>query len=288
VTLWERRLRAFRRNRAALVGVALVGVMLAAALLAGVVSGFHPEMRVDPDRADIFQLPPSGTHPLGTDENGFDVFSRLLYGARTSLVTAVASIALAMLVGIPLGAVAGWRGGWADSLVMRLTDVFLAFPALLLAVCIAAIYGKRDLSTVIYAVAVVSVPPIIRQVRAAVLQVKSLEYVTAARALGVPPARIVFGAVLPNCIAPILVLATLGTGTAILDAAGLSFLGLGPPPTAPEWGVMLTHGFQYALDPKLWFLLIPPGAAIAMTVLGFNLMGDGLRDALDPRTAMER
>jgi len=288
VTLWERRLRAFRRNRAALVGVALVGVMLAAALLAGVVSGFHPEMRVDPDRADIFQLAPSGTHPLGTDENGFDVFSRLLYGARTSLVTAVASIALAMLVGIPLGAVAGWRGGWADSLVMRLTDVFLAFPALLLAVCIAAIYGKRDLSTVIYAVAVVSVPPIIRQVRAAVLQVKSLEYVTASRALGVGPSRIVFGTVLPNCMAPILVLATLGTGTAILDAAGLSFLGLGPPPTAPEWGVMLTHGFQYALDPKLWFLLIPPGAAIAMTVLGFNLLGDGLRDALDPRTAMDR
>ena len=288
MTLWERRLRAFRRNRAALVGVALVGVMLAAALLAGVVSGFHPEMRVDPDRADIFQLAPSGTHPLGTDENGFDVFSRLLYGARTSLVTAVASIALAMLVGIPLGAVAGWRGGWADSLVMRLTDVFLAFPALLLAVCIAAIYGKRDLSTVIYAVAVVSVPPIIRQVRAAVLQVKSLEYVTASRALGVGPSRIVFGTVLPNCMAPILVLATLGTGTAILDAAGLSFLGLGPPPTAPEWGVMLTHGFQYALDPKLWFLLIPPGAAIAMTVLGFNLLGDGLRDALDPRTAMDR
>jgi peptide/nickel transport system permease protein len=193
-----------------------------------------------------------------------------------------------MLCGIPLGALAGWRGGWVDSLVMRATDVFLAFPALLLAVCIAAIRGERELLTVIYAVAVVSVPPIIRQVRAAVLQVKSLEYVTAARALGVRPARIVFGTVLPNCIAPILVLATLGTGSAILDAAGLSFLGLGPPPTAPEWGVMLTHGFQYALDPKLWFLLIPPGAAIALTVLGFNLLGDGLRDALDPRTASGR
>jgi peptide/nickel transport system permease protein len=288
VTLWQRRLRAFRRNRSAIVGLVLIGVMLAAALLAGVLSRFHPEMRVDPDRADIFQLAPSATHPLGTDENGFDVFTRLLYGARTSLLTAVAAIGLAMLVAIPLGAVAGWRGGWADSAVMRATDVFLAFPALLLAVCIAAVYGRRDLSTVIYAVAVVSVPPIIRQVRAAVLQVKALEYVTAARALGVRPSRIVFGTVLPNCVAPILVLATLGTGSAILDAAGLSFLGLGPPPTAPEWGVMLTHGFQYALDPKLWFLLIPPGAAIALTVLGFNLVGDGLRDALDPRTAMDR
>jgi peptide/nickel transport system permease protein len=288
VTLWQRRLRAFRRNRSALVGVALVGLMLLAALSAGVVSRFHPEMRVDPDSAEIFQLPPSSVHPLGTDENGFDVFSRLLHGARTSLVTSVAAIALALLVGIPFGALAGWRGGRTDSLVMRATDVFLAFPALLLAVCIAAIYGRRDLSTVIYAVAVVSVPPIVRQVRAAVLQVKSLEYVTAARALGVPASRIVLGTVLPNCLAPIIVLATLGTGSAILDAAGLSFLGLGPPATAPEWGVMLTHGFQYALDPKLWFLLIPPGAAIALTVLGFNLVGDGLRDALDPRTASGR
>jgi peptide/nickel transport system permease protein len=288
MTLWERRWRAFRRNRSALAGAVLVIVMLAAALLAGALAGFKPEMRVDPDRLDIFQLPPSSVHLLGTDENGFDVFSRLLYGARTSLVTAAAAIGLAMLCGIPLGALAGWRGGWVDSLVMRATDVFLAFPALLLAVCIAAIRGERELLTVIYAVAVVSVPPIIRQVRAAVLQVKSLEYVTAARALGVRPARIVFGTVLPNCIAPILVLATLGTGSAILDAAGLSFLGLGPPPTAPEWGVMLTHGFQYALDPKLWFLLIPPGAAIALTVLGFNLLGDGLRDALDPRTASGR
>ena len=288
MTLWERRWRAFRRNRSALVGAALVGVMLAAALLAGALAGYHPEMRVDPDSAEIFQLQPSSQHPLGTDENGFDVFSRVLYGARTSLITAVASIGLALLVGIPLGAVAGWRGGWVDSIVMRATDVFLAFPALLLAVCIAAIRGERELLTVIYAVAVVSVPPIIRQVRAAVLQVKSLEYVTAARALGVKPARIVFGTVLPNCLAPILVLATLGTGTAILDAAGLSFLGLGPPPTAPEGGVMLTHAFQYALDPELWFLLIPPGAAIALTVLGFNLLGDGLRDALDPRTTSGR
>ena len=288
MTLWERRRRAFLRNRSAIAGAVLVGVVVAAALLAGAVARFHPEMRVDPDRADIFKLHPSATHPLGTDENGFDVFSRLLFGARTSLVTAVASISLALVVGIPLGAAAGWRGGWVDSLVMRATDVFLAFPALLLAVCIAAIRGKHELLTVIYAVAVVSVPPIVRQVRAAVLQVKSLEYVTAARALGVPPSRIVVGTVLPNCIAPIVVLATLGTGSAILDAAGLSFLGLGPPPTAPEWGVMLTHGFQYALDPKLWFLLIPPGAAIALTVLGFNLLGDGLRDALDPRTTAGR
>jgi peptide/nickel transport system permease protein len=171
---------------------------------------------------------------------------------------------------------------------MRATDVALAFPSIFLAVSIAAIRGKRELATVIYAVAAVSVPPILRQVRAAVLQVKSLDYVTAAQALGLRPSRIVIGTVLPNCLAPILVLATLGTGSAILDAAGLSFLGLGPPPTAPEWGVMLTNGFRYALDPSLWFLLVPPGVAIAMTVLGFNLFGDGLRDALDPRTAADR
>src|SRR6185295_3383094 len=241
--------------------------------------------RVEEAGQVLVRQAPSSAHLLGTDENGFDVFSRLLHGARTSLLTAVAAIGLALVVAIPLGALAGWRGGWVEGAIMRATDVALAFPSIFLAVSIAAIRGKRELLTVIYAVAAVSVPPILRQVRAAVLQVKALDYVTAAKALGLSPTRIVVATVLPNCLAPILVLATLGTGAAILDAAGLSFLGLGPPPTAPEWGVMLTNGFRYALDPKLWFLLVPPGIAIALTVLGFNLFGDGLRDALDPRTA---
>jgi peptide/nickel transport system permease protein len=279
-----RRLRTFLRNRSAVAGLAILGVVVLAALLAGVLAPFDPQTRV-PGAEVVVRAPPSSTYLLGTDENGFDVFSRLVHGARTSLLTAVAAIGLALAVAVPLGALAGWRGGWVESVVMRATDVALAFPSIFLAVGIAAIRGERELLTVVYAVAAVSVPPIVRQVRAAVLGVRALDYVTAARALGVRPSRIVLRTVLPNCLAPILVLATLGTGAAILDAAGLSFLGLGPPPTEPEWGVMLTNGFRYALDADLWYLLIPPGVAIALTVLGFNLFGDGLRDALDPRTS---
>lgn len=284
MTVKSRRLRTFLRNRSAVVGLALLACVVAAAALAGVAAPFDPEARV-PGPGIVVKAPPSATYLLGTDENGFDVFSRLLFGARTSLLTAVASIGLALSVALPLGAIAGWRGGWIESLIMRATDVALSFPSIFLAVSIAAVRGKRELLTVVYAVAAVSVPPIVRQVRAEVMRVKSLDYVTAARALGVRPSRIVLRTVLPNCLGPILVLATLGTGTAILDAAGLSFLGLGPPPTEPEWGVMLTNGFRYALDAELWYLLIPPGVAIALTVLGFNLAGDGLRDALDPRAA---
>ena len=281
----DRRLRTFLRNRSAVAGLVLISVVVLAALGAGIVAPFDPETRVEEAGAVLVRHAPSSRHLLGTDENGFDVFSRLLHGARTSLLTAIASIGLALLVAVPLGAVAGWRGGRVESLIMRATDVALAFPSIFLAVSIAAVRGKRELLTVIYAVAAVSVPPILRQVRAAVMQAKSNDYVTAARAIGHSPTRIVVRTVLPNCLAPILVLATLGTGTAILDAAGLSFLGLGPPPASPEWGVMLTNGFRYALDADLWFLLIPPGVAIAVTVLGFNLFGDGLRDALDPRTS---
>lgn len=278
-----RRMRTFLRNRPAVAGAAVLLAFVLAAAFAGVLAPFDPESRVPGDDV-LVRASPSATHLLGTDENGFDVFSRLVCGARTSLLTATASIVLALAVALPLGMYAGWRGGIFESAVMRVTDASLAFPSIFLAVSIAAVRDERSLATVIYAVAAVSVPPLVRQVRAAVLQVKSQDYVTAAIALGIPPWRILLTTVLPNCVAPILVLATLGTGTAILDAAGLSFLGLGPPPTAPEWGVMLTNGFRYALDPALWFLLVPPGAAIALTVLGFNLFGDGLRDAMDPRT----
>jgi ABC-type dipeptide/oligopeptide/nickel transport system permease subunit len=281
----DRRIRTFLRNRSAIAGLFLLVLVLVAAALAPWIAPFDPETRMEGAGGVLVRVAPGGDHWLGTDENGFDVWSRLLHGARTSLVTAVASMGLALLVGIPLGLWAGWRGGLTESILMRATDVSLAFPSIFLAVSIAAVRGKRELATLVYAVAVVSVPPIIRQVRAAVLQVKALDYVTAARALGISPTRILLTTVLPNCLAPILVLATLGTGTAILDAAGLSFLGLGPPPTSPEWGVMLTNGFRYALDADLWFLLVPPGAAIALTVLAFNLFGDGLRDALDPRVA---
>ncbi len=275
----NRRWRVLRSNRAALFGGCLIAVFALVAIFADLIATHDPELRQD----DLL-APPSAKYWLGTDQNGFDMFSRLVYGTRSSLLTALAAVSLAVLVGLPLGLLAGWRGGWIDSLIMRCVDVMLAFPAVLLAVAIAAAIGEPSLTTVVIAVAVVLVPPFIRQVRAAVLQVKSLDYVTAARALGVPPLRIVFLTVLPNCFAPILVLATLGIGIAILDAAGLSFLGLGPPETSPEWGVMLQKAMLYVQGKEQWIVL-PPGLAISLTVLGFNLFGDGLRDAFDPRSS---
>ncbi|MGH7163309.1 MAG: ABC transporter permease [Planctomycetota bacterium] len=274
----NRRLKVLLRNRAAMAGAAIVALVAICALFAELLATHDPERR-DP-RA--FRAPPSSEHWLGTDENGFDVFSRVVHGARSSLVAALCAVGLALLVGVPLGLVAGWRGGLVDGAIMRLADVMLAFPSVLLAVAIAALFHRHSLVTVVIAVAVVMVAPFIRQVRAAVLQIKPLEYVAAARALGAGDARILFRTVLPNCIAPILVLATLSTGIAVLDAAGLSFLGLGPPETSPEWGVMLTKAFRYLRHAEQWILL-PPGLAIAFTVLGFNLLGDGLRDAFDPR-----
>jgi peptide/nickel transport system permease protein len=272
----SRRRRAFFRNRTALAGLVLVGAVVLAAILA-------PAAPYDPEtRTDSFRSPPDAEHWLGTDENGFDVFSRLVHGARSALLVALAAVGIALAVGVPLGLVAGWYGGWADGVVSRAVDVMLAFPSVLLAVAIAAALGGGSVGTVILAVGIVIAPPFVRQVRAAVLQVRSLDYVAAARALGASDARIMFRTVLPNCLAPILVLATLNTGIAILDAAGLSFLGLGPPETSPDWGVMLTKARVYIQHAEQWMLL-PPGLAISLTVLGFNLVGDGLSDAFDPR-----
>jgi len=272
----SRRRRAFFRNRTALAGLILLGIVVLAALLA-------PAAPYDPQtRTDAFRSPPDAEHWLGTDENGFDVFSRVVYGARSALMVALAAVGIALAVGVPLGLVAGWYGGWVDGLISRGVDVALAFPSVLLAVAIAAALGGGSVETVILAVGIVIAPPFIRQVRAAVLQVRSLDYVSAARALGANAVRLLFRTVLPNCIAPILVLATLNTGIAILDAAGLSFLGLGPPETYPDWGVMLTKARVYIQHDEQWMLL-PPGLAISLTVLGFNLVGDGLSDAFDPR-----
>jgi peptide/nickel transport system permease protein len=273
----NRRWRVLFANKTAMFGGGLILLFLLVAIFANVLATHDPEQRQD----DLL-APPSGEYWLGTDQNGFDVYSRLGYGTRSSLLTAFCAVGLAVLIGLPLGLLAGWRGGWIESLIMRCVDVMLAFPAVLLAVAIAAAIGEPSLTTVVVAVAVVLVPPFIRQVRAAVLQVKALDYVAAARALGVPPVRIVVRTVLPNCFAPILVLATLGIGIAILDAAGLSFLGLGPPETSPEWGVMLQKAMLYVQGKEQWIVL-PPGLAISLTVLGFNLFGDGLRDAFDPR-----
>ncbi len=272
-------LRRLRRDPLFWVGAVLLGLVIVMAVLAGPLSAHAPDQRVGAPRGE-----PSASHVLGTDGNGYDVWSRLLHGARTSLLTGLAAVALALAIGMPLGAVSGWSGGFLDGLLMRIVDVMLAFPSVLLALVIAAVAGGGSVGTLILAVGVVQVPIFARQVRASVLQAREEDWVTACRAGGLPASRILFRHVLPNCLAPVIVLATLGIGSAILSAAGLSWLGLGPDPTAPEWGVMLQDGFKYVRDREQW-IVVPPGAAIAVTALGFNLLGDALRSALDPRMA---
>jgi len=268
--------RSLRRERGALIGLTLI-VLVTLMAIAAPLAPYTPTGR---DKA-TGMAGPSAEHWLGTDSKTYDVFSRMLYGARTSLLTGVAAIVLALLVGIPLGAVSGYFRGWPDALIMRFVDVMLAFPSIVLAIAIAAVLGK-NVTSVIIAVGVVNVPIVARQVRASVLQVREQDYVVAARALGFGTLRILTRHVLPNCLAPIIVLSTLGVGFAILSAAGINFLGLGPPPRIAEWGVMLKDVTKYIRTGE-WWIYVPPGAAIAATVLGFNLLGDGLRKALDPR-----
>jgi peptide/nickel transport system permease protein len=268
--------RSLRRDRGAVAGLVLVGLVLVMAAAA-------PLSPWGPTDRDALREAPSWHHWLGTDDAGYDVLSRLLHGAHVSLLTGLAAVALALLVGVPLGAVSGWAGGRLDGVIMRATDVMLAFPSVVLAIAITLVFERRTVAPVIVAVGVVAVPTVARQVRGSVLQVKTYDFVTAARALGLSPSRTLLRHVLPNCLAPILVLATLGVGHAILAAAGLNFLGLGPDARVAEWGVMLQGGYKHVTSHRQW-IVVPPGAAIAVTVLGFNLLGDGLRKALDPRT----
>jgi peptide/nickel transport system permease protein len=273
----SRAFRRLRRDPLFWIGASLLGLVLLVALLADPLSGHDPTRR-----AGDVRLAPSAEHLLGTDGNGYDVWSRLAHGARASLLTGLAAVLFALGLGVPMGAVSGWSGGLVDGTLMRTTDVLLAFPSVLLALVIAAVAGGGSIFTLILATGAVQVPIFARTVRASVMQAKQEDWVTACRATGIPPARTLFRHVLPNCLAPITVLATLGIGSAILTAAGLSWLGLGPDPTAAEWGVMLQDGFKFVRDKEQW-IVVPPGVAIAITVLGFNLLGDALRSALDPK-----
>jgi len=223
----------------------------------------------------------SGSHWLGTDNSGRDILTRLFYAARISLLIGVACVAFSAAVGVPLGALAGFFGGGTDAAISRFLDILLSFPGMLLAIAIAAPMGA-GLWTVILSVGVVGIPQFARQVRASVLSLREREFVMASRALGAGPARTLFREILPNAMGPVIVVATLGVGSAILTAAGLSFLGLGVEAGTAEWGAMLHDGY---VDPKLRkTLALYSGLAISLTVLGFNLFGDGLRDALDPRS----
>jgi len=221
-------------------------------------------------------------HIAGIDGNIRDELSRLIYGTRVSLMVGFSTVTFAIIIGTVLGAVSGYFGGWIDNTIMRVMDVLLAFPSLLLAIAIVTVLGP-GLVNALLAIGIVSIPAYARVVRASVLSVREMEYVNATRALGGDTIQVLFRRILPNALTPLIVQGTLGIATAILDAAALSFLGLGAQPPTPEWGFMLSEERnQVFTAPHLVFL---PGAAIALTVLAFNLLGDGLRDALDPRLA---
>ncbi len=275
-TLLRDAFRRLFRNKLAILGMVLLGIFVFCALFAPWIAPY------DPTAQDITRRrePPSREHPFGLDEVGRDLLSRVIYGARVSLYVGVASVSLAIIAGTLIGAISGYAGGWVDNVVMRIMDIMLAFPSLLLAIAIVAILGP-GLLNMLYAIAFVSIPVYARLVRASVLAARETDYVLAARAIGCSSARILFRHIMPNCLTPIIVQGTLGIATAILDAAGLSFLGLGAQPPTPEWGAMLGQGRGSVFTAP--HVVIFPGLAIMLTVLGFNLLGDGLRDALDPR-----
>ena len=269
--------RMFRKSGSAVFGLVLVAALGAAAVLAPLLAPHNPDTI---DTARRLARPFTVGHPLGTDEFGRDLLSRLLYGARTSLVVGLAATGLAAVAGSGLGLLAGFVGRWVDQVVMRSIDTLMAFPYFLLAIAIIATLGPGLVNGMV-AVAIVNIPFYGRIVRATVLAVKQTEYVEAARALGLSELRLSLSHVLRNCLAPIVVAVTLNVGGMITALAGLSFLGLGVQPPTSDWGSMLSSSRQYMnVAPHVAAL---PGLAIFLAVLGFNLLGDGLRDALDPR-----
>ena len=272
----------FRANTGAVIGLTVIVFVLGVAALADVVAPHSPFVTNNAAflKPPFWQEGGSLTYPLGTDAIGRDILSRLIYGARLSLAIGIAVVALSILVGTGLGLVAGFFGGVVDIAVMRVMDIILTLPSLLLAIVIVAILGP-GLMNAMLAVAVVVLPHYVRTARAAVLAEVSKDYVTAARVSGAGTLRLMFKEVLPNCAAPLIVQASLGISTAILDAASLGFLGLGAQPPAPEWGTMLADAREFVL--RAWWVVTFPGLIILVTVLAFNLLGDGLRDALDPK-----
>jgi ABC-type dipeptide/oligopeptide/nickel transport system permease subunit len=274
-------LRRLRRSATAVVGALIVLLLIVVAIFADALAPGSP---IASDQTHTFARP-SWDYPLGTDQLGRDMLSRIIHGTRISLLIGVSSVLLALFVGVPVGLIAGYYGGRLDAGVMRLMDLILAFPIYLLAIILMVIFaptaGLIGTMKVTGAIAIVRIPIYARLVRGSVLSVKEKEYIEACRAIGVRDPWIIFGHVLPNCLAPIIVTTTLGIATSIIVEATLSFLGLGTQPPTPSWGWDLKANVAFIQD-NLWLSLFP-GLAIFVTVLGFNLFGDGLRDALDPR-----
>jgi peptide/nickel transport system permease protein len=277
---WEDFRRTFFSNRLALLGVVVLAIFVLMAIFAPLIAPYGP---LQQDLAGKF-APPSRAHLMGQDELGRDILSRVIYGARISLTAGLAAVGIATVVGTLIGLVAGYIGRWPDSVLMRLMDVVLAFPSILLAIVIVSILGP-SLANAMLAIGIVFVPQMARVVRSAVISVRERDYIEAERALGAGNTQIVFSGILPNCMAPLIVQATLTLATAILDVAALSFLGLGAQAPTPEWGAMLTDAFRsgFGVFIEGQHAIIFPGIAIALAVLSVNFVGDGLRDALDPR-----
>ncbi|MBA3449386.1 MAG: ABC transporter permease subunit [Pseudaminobacter sp.] len=272
----------FSENRGAVIGLWVFVLLVVVAVLAPLIAPHFPYVQY----RDAVLLPPfweeggRAAFPLGTDAVGRDMLSRLLYGSRYSLFIGVFVTTIALSGGIFVGVIAGYFGGWVDTVIMRLMDIILAFPSLLLALVLVAVLGP-GLTNAMIAIALVLQPHFVRLTRAAVMSEKGREYVTAARVSGAGPLRLMFKTILPNCMAPLIVQATLSFSSAILDAAALGFLGMGAQPPTPEWGTMLAEAREFIL--RAWWVVTFPGLAILVTVLAINLMGDGLRDALDPK-----
>jgi len=289
-SLWRLTLRRIFRQRNAMVGLIIIGILILVAIFAPFIAPYDPEevligvedikKREAPCIHFLGCSEDRPQHILGVDGNVRDEFSRVIYGTRLSLLIGFSTVGFAIIIGVTIGALSGYYGGWPDNISMRFMDVLMAFPSLLLAISIVSVLGP-GIENALLAIAIVSIPIYARVVRASVLSVKEQTFVSASRALGASSLHILFNRVLPNAIPPLIVQGTLGIGTAILDAAALSFIGLGAQPPTPEWGTMLgSERNQLFSAPHLVFF---PGIAIMITVLAFNLLGDGLRDAIDPR-----
>lgn len=286
---WRLALRRFRGRKSGMIGLSIVVGLILMAVFAPILAPYEPN-EVLIGKEEVGPRDPPCVHALGCSEetpqhimgidgNVRDEISRVIYGARVSLTLGFFTVTIALLVGSALGAIAGFTGGWLDNVIMRIMDVILGFPSLLLAIAIVAVLGP-GLRNALIAIAIVTMPAYARVMRAQVLSIKESDFVSASRALGAAPRQLLIRRIIPNALTPLVVLATLGVATAILEAAGLSFLGLGAQPPTAEWGSMLaSERNQLFTAPHLVFF---PGLAIMITVLGFNLMGDGMRDALDP------
>ncbi|KXG76501.1 nickel transporter permease [Thermotalea metallivorans] len=277
-SIWLEVFRRMSKNKMAMFGLAIIIILVLTAVFADVIAPYE-EVAIKQNLAQRLQGP-SAKHWLGTDEFGRDIFARLVHGARVSLKVGIVAVGISILIGGTLGAVAGYYGGKIDNVIMRAMDIFLAIPSILLAIAIVSALGP-SLFNLMLAIGISSVPSYARIVRASVLSLRDQEFIEAARAIGASDFRIVTKHIVPNALAPVIVQGTLGVAGAILSTAGLSFIGLGIQPPAPEWGSMLSGGRAYLR--YAWHVTTFPGLLIMITILALNLLGDGLRDALDPK-----